>query len=192
MPGNLNDETCDGQVSWVRLPDWRIIASGRHVYENGKDGHRFRVLTNQRQEIDEDGQAAPGSSPGTEWTLQIRFSSLADGGLYDCQVSTGTGVVTHHFNVSVVVPTTTIVGGVGGEYHVDKGSAIRLSCLIHNVRSGRHHFFEFKDHPQDRFLNNADPAGAAVHLLVPQRPDDQLRRQSPPPFHDEGRPPASG
>lgn len=47
------------------------------------------------------------------------------------QVSTATGIVTHYYNVTVIVPTTTIVGG--SEYHVDKGSAIQLTCVIHNV-----------------------------------------------------------
>lgn len=37
----------------------------------------------------------------------------------------------HYYNVSVIVPTTSIVGG--SEYHVDKGSAIQLTCVIKNV-----------------------------------------------------------
>jgi len=103
----------DVQVSWVRLPDWRIVASGRKTYSN--DG-RYRVL-----HID-----------GTnEWSFQIKYASLEDQGLYECQVSTGTGIVTHHYNVSVSIPTTSIFGG--SEYHVDKGSAIQLTCIIHNV-----------------------------------------------------------
>lgn len=103
----------DVQVSWVRLPDWRIVASGRKTYSN--DG-RYRVL-----HID-----------GTnEWSFQIKYASLEDQGLYECQVSTGTGIVTHHYNVSVSIPSTSIFGG--SEYHVDKGSAIQLTCIIHNV-----------------------------------------------------------
>ena len=55
-------------MSWVRLPDWRIIASGRTTYANDE---RFRVL-----HVD-----------GTEeWTLQIRYLTLEDHGLYECQV----------------------------------------------------------------------------------------------------------
>lgn len=37
----------------------------------------------------------------------------------------------YYYNVSVIVPTTSIVGG--SEYHVDKGSAIQLICIIRNV-----------------------------------------------------------
>lgn len=47
------------------------------------------------------------------------------------QVSTGTGIMIYYYNVSVVVPSTSIVGG--SEYHVDKGSAIQLTCIIRNV-----------------------------------------------------------
>ena len=106
------------QVSWVRLPDWRIVASGRNVYNsNNRDGERYRVL-----HTDEASQ---------DWTLQIKFATVADRGLYECQVATGTGILTHYFNVSVAVATTSIVGG--HEYHVDKGSTIQLACIIHNV-----------------------------------------------------------
>lgn len=57
------------QVSWVRLPDWRIVASGRHIYNKDE---RFKVLH------------AEGTA---EWTLQIKYAALIDQGLYECQVS---------------------------------------------------------------------------------------------------------
>lgn len=86
------------------------------------------------------GESEGSSSGAYEWTLQIKYASMEDQGLYECQVATGTGIVTHYFNVSVVKPMTTIMGlGLTGgaqfqsEYHVDKGSVIQLSCLIHNV-----------------------------------------------------------
>lgn len=57
------------KVSWIRLPDWRIVASGRHIYNKDE---RFRVL----------------HAEGTpEWTLQIKYAALIDQGLYECQVS---------------------------------------------------------------------------------------------------------
>lgn len=37
----------------------------------------------------------------------------------------------YYYNVSVIVPDTSIVGG--SEYHVDMGSAIQLTCIIRNV-----------------------------------------------------------
>lgn len=131
-------------MSWVRLPDWRIVASGRHVYGH-KEVERLRVLappTSPSAQVEANGGTMMAAR--AEWTLQIKYASLEDQGLYECQVATATGIVTHYFNVSVVVPTTTIAGlGSGSlaasgeqqqrEYHVDKGSAIQLSCLIHNV-----------------------------------------------------------
>jgi hypothetical protein len=47
------------------------------------------------------------------------------------QVSTETGIMIYYYNVSVIVPDTSIVGG--SEYHVDMGSAIQLTCIIRNV-----------------------------------------------------------
>ena len=47
------------------------------------------------------------------------------------QVSTETGILIYYYNVSVIVPDTSIVGG--REYHVDMGSAIQLTCIIRNV-----------------------------------------------------------
>lgn len=46
----------------------------------------------------------------------------------------------YYYNVSVIVPTTLIVGG--SEYHVDKGSAIQLTCVIKNVSRQRVTTFE--------------------------------------------------
>ena len=56
------------KVSWVRLPDWRIVASGRNIYNKDE---RFRVLHVEGTD---------------EWTLQIKYAALVDQGLYECQV----------------------------------------------------------------------------------------------------------
>jgi hypothetical protein len=65
------------QVSWVRLPDWRIVASGRNIYNKDE---RFRVLHVEGTD---------------EWTLQIKYAALVDQGLYECQVLFNSLYYTH-------------------------------------------------------------------------------------------------
>ncbi|KAG5677420.1 hypothetical protein PVAND_007178 [Polypedilum vanderplanki] len=97
-------------VSWVRRRDWHVLASGAQLYTNDE---RFGIIH------------TPGSNT---WTLQIKFVQRRDQGLYECQVSTSTGVISHFVNVQVVVPEAFILGS--GELHVDMGSAINLVCII--------------------------------------------------------------
>ncbi|XP_046444059.1 uncharacterized protein LOC124194078 [Daphnia pulex] len=124
------DMTEDFQVSWVRLPDWRIVASGRNIYNKDE---RFRVLHVEGTD---------------EWTLQIKYAALVDQGLYECQVSTETGIMIYYYNVSVIVPDTSIVGG--SEYHVDMGSAIQLTCIIRNIPQEPQFVFWYHN---DRMIN---------------------------------------
>ncbi|KAI9551419.1 hypothetical protein GHT06_021752 [Daphnia sinensis] len=124
------DTTEDFQVSWVRLPDWRIVASGRNIYNKDE---RFRVLHVEGTD---------------EWTLQIKYAALVDQGLYECQVSTETGIMIYYYNVSVIVPDTSIIGG--SEYHVDMGSAIQLTCIIRNIPQEPQFVFWYHN---DRMIN---------------------------------------
>jgi len=47
------------------------------------------------------------------------------------QVGTGTGIMTHYFNLFVIVPTAVISGS--DEYHTPEGNSIVLCCKIENV-----------------------------------------------------------
>lgn len=46
-------------------------------------------------------------------------------------MGTGTGIMTHYFNLFVIVPTAVIPGN--DEYHIGEGSSITLLCKIENV-----------------------------------------------------------
>ncbi|CAD7078086.1 unnamed protein product [Hermetia illucens] len=98
------------QISWIRRRDWHILSSGAQMYTNDE---RFAILH------------TPGSNT---WTLQIKFVQRRDHGMYECQVSTATGVISHFVNLQVVVPEAFILGS--GELHVDMGSTINLVCII--------------------------------------------------------------
>ncbi|XP_044739971.1 bone morphogenetic protein 10-like [Chrysoperla carnea] len=100
------------QVSWVRRRDWHILSSGMFVYTNDE---RFQVLH------------AEGSD---DWTLQIKYVQKRDNGTYECQIATGSGILSHFVNLNIVIPEAYILGS--GEHHVDVGSVIRLVCIIEN------------------------------------------------------------
>ncbi|XP_050057126.1 limbic system-associated membrane protein-like [Aphis gossypii] len=99
-------------VSWVRRRDWHILSSGVLTYIN--DG-RFRVFHSEKSD---------------DWDLRISPVAKIDNGTYECQVGTGTGIMTHYFNLFVIVPTAVISGS--DEYHTPEGNSIVLCCKIEN------------------------------------------------------------
>jgi len=48
------------------------------------------------------------------------------------QVSSTKGIISHLFNLNVLVPQAHILGAK--EYHVQRGTVISLVCIIENVR----------------------------------------------------------
>ena len=60
--------------------------------------------------------------------LQIGYSQESDGGLYECQVSTASGLISARVLLTVIYPEARIQGG--SEYHVDAGSPVVLTCII--------------------------------------------------------------
>lgn len=103
-------QVSDDQVSWFRRRDWHILTTGVFTYTNDE---RFSVLH------PEDSQ---------DWTLQIKYTTRRDNGTYECQLSTGTGVISQFVNLNVVVPQAYIVGNT--DYHMQPGSTIKLVCVI--------------------------------------------------------------
>ncbi|XP_055311234.1 lachesin isoform X3 [Sitodiplosis mosellana] len=121
------------QISWIRRRDWHILSSGAQMYTNDE---RFAILH------------TPGSNT---WTLQIKFVQRRDHGMYECQVSTSTGVISHFVNLQVVVPEAFILGS--GELHVDMGSTINLVCIIEKSPTPPQYVYWQKN---DRMINYDD------------------------------------
>ncbi|XKL66245.1 hypothetical protein PGB90_009665 [Kerria lacca] len=96
-------------VSWIRHRDIHILTVGSYTYTTDQ---RFQAIHRKNSD---------------EWTLQIKWAQKRDGGMYECQISTQP-VKSFFVNLSVVVPTATILGGP--DLHVDKGSTINLTCTI--------------------------------------------------------------
>ena len=101
------------QISWIRRRDFHVISSGVNVYSNDK---RFSVLHDTNSH---------------DWTLQLRHVTDTDKGMYECQVSTDTGIISLFVNLRVIVPEAKIIGQT--QYHINKGSSISLTCVVHNV-----------------------------------------------------------
>ncbi|KAG8249894.1 hypothetical protein J6590_009016 [Homalodisca vitripennis] len=118
------------QISWVRRRDWHILTSGMFTYTNDE---RFQVLHGE------------GSD---DWTLQIKYVQKRDNGTYECQVSTGTGIMSHFVNLHIVVPEAFILGS--GEHHVDVGSVISLVCMIDKSPQPPQYVFWYHN---DRMIN---------------------------------------
>ncbi|XP_047000849.1 hemicentin-1-like [Schistocerca americana] len=126
-------------VSWVRRRDWHILSSGLYTYTNDE---RFQVSSfNNRQ----------------DWTLHIRYVQKRDNGTYECQVATDKGLMSHYFNLHVVVPTAFILGN--GEYHIGEGSTISLVCIIENSEPASRPVQWWHN---DRPVGGAGPRGVSV------------------------------
>nr|XP_017016683.1 hemicentin-2 isoform X5 [Drosophila kikkawai] len=126
-------EDSENQISWIRRRDWHILSSGAQLYTNDE---RFAILH------------TPGSNM---WTLQIKFVQRRDHGMYECQVSTPTGIISHFVNLQVVVPEAFILGS--GELHVDMGSTINLVCIIEKSPTPPQYVYWQKN---DRLINYVD------------------------------------
>nr|CAH0108999.1 unnamed protein product [Daphnia galeata] len=107
--GLLDNRT---QVAWIRYSDLQLLTVGNQTYTADR---RF---------------SAGISGNGDAWSLQISHVQFRDEGGYECQI----GViprVSHYIHLSVVEPTTVILGG--SEMHIDIGSTINLTCLVQHT-----------------------------------------------------------
>ncbi|XP_071537951.1 opioid-binding protein/cell adhesion molecule-like [Panulirus ornatus] len=98
------------QVSWIRRWDWHILTTGIYTYTSDM---RFNVLHTE------------GSD---DWTLQLKYVHTRDNGTYECQMYTGTGVLSQFVNLHVNTPRAAILGPQ--ELHVQEGDTITLICVI--------------------------------------------------------------
>uniref|UniRef100_A0A8D8QDL5 Hemicentin-2 n=1 Tax=Cacopsylla melanoneura TaxID=428564 RepID=A0A8D8QDL5_9HEMI len=137
-------------VSWVRRRDWHILTSGVLTYTNDA---RFQV-------IHTDGS--------DDWNLQIKFLQKRDNGTYECQVSLGQGVISHYYNLHVVVPSATIMGTE--EYHIGESSTINLLCIIENSPVPPQYVFWFHN---DVMINyDAEGSGGSVTISTEREGSD--------------------
>ncbi|XP_023720928.1 peroxidasin isoform X2 [Cryptotermes secundus] len=144
---NLGERT----ISWVRRRDWHILTSGMFTYTNDE---RFQVLHSE------------GSD---DWTLQIKYVQKRDNGTYECQISTGTGIMSHFVDLHIVVPEAFILGS--GEHHVDVGSGISLVCIIEKSPTPPQYVFWYHN---DRMINY-DTSRGGITVETEPGPKTQSR-----------------
>ncbi|KAG8314493.1 hypothetical protein J6590_092047 [Homalodisca vitripennis] len=134
----------DLRVSWVRRRDWHILSSGPMTYTNDE---RFQVIHAENT---------------IDWDLQIKFVQRRDNGTYECQVATSSGILSHYYNLHVIVPTAFILGS--GEYHIGEGSTISLVCIIENSPSPPQYVFWYHN---DKMVNYESTRGGVTVSTEP-------------------------
>lgn len=127
------------QVSWVRIRDWHILTHGLIRFTTDD---RFNILYT-------DGSY--------DWILKIAYSQESDGGLYECQVSTASGLISARVLLTVIYPEAKIQGG--NEYHVDAGSPVVLTCVIDSAASKPNFIFWYHN---ERMVNYDTERGVVV------------------------------
>jgi len=131
----------DRTVAWIRHSDLNLLTVGNGTYT--KDA-RF---------------AASVPTSGDSWSLQIRNVQLKDQGVYECQIGI-TPHISHFIHLSVVEPTTTILGGP--EIYMDVGSTINLTCLVrHSPEPPAHVFWT-----QNQQTINYDSPRGGISILT--------------------------
>ncbi|XP_022669634.1 uncharacterized protein LOC111263476 isoform X2 [Varroa jacobsoni] len=105
----------DRTVSWIR----RTVEGGLNVLTVG----RFAYTMDQRfQVIHFDNSES--------WALHIKYASLDDSGVYECQVST-TPKISRFVRLDVVESRASIIGGPS--LYVNGGSVLRLVCFVDGI-----------------------------------------------------------
>ncbi|XP_077294202.1 transmembrane and immunoglobulin domain-containing protein 1-like [Arctopsyche grandis] len=140
-----------GQISWVRKRDWHILSSGMLTFTNDE---RFQILHGESSD---------------DWTLQIKYVQKRDNGTYECQVSTGAGLLSHYVNLNIVVPEAFILGS--GEHHVDTDSVINLVCIIEKSPTPPQYVFWYHN---ERMINY-DTARGGITVETEPGPKSQSR-----------------
>ncbi|KAL7026926.1 hypothetical protein ACKWTF_005237 [Chironomus riparius] len=99
----------DKLVSWIRKRDLHILSTGLSTYTSDE---RFQIVEHE---------------PSENYTLQIKFAQIRDGGIYECQVSTEPKM-SLAYRLHVVEAKAIILGQ--SDLYVKMGSKINLTCVI--------------------------------------------------------------
>ncbi|XP_003737925.1 uncharacterized protein LOC100909192 [Galendromus occidentalis] len=117
----------DRTVSWIR----RTVDSGLNVLTVG----RFTYTMDQRFQ-------AVHYENSESWALQIKYPTVNDSGVYECQVST-TPKISRFVRLDIVVSKAQIVGGP--TLYVNGGGVLRLLCQINGFPSGTEYVYWYRN-----------------------------------------------
>jgi len=119
------------QVGWIRHSDLNLLTVGKAAYTSDVRFSAAVTSLTQRKTNGSKGHQL------TDWSLQIQGVRPSDEGVYECQM--GTPHISQFVHLSVVEPTTTILGG--SEIHINVGSTINLTCLVRHSPDPPAHVF---------------------------------------------------
>lgn len=85
--------------------------------------------------------------------MEIKWASIRDAGLYECQISSQP-VRSLHVNLNVVLPTAVIWGAP--EIFVDRGTMINITCTINYSNEPPAYIFWYHQDEVSRFLQFND------------------------------------
>jgi len=153
-------------ISWIRHSDLHILTVGRYTYTADL---RYQSIYN---------------SATDEWILQIRYLKVEDKGMYECQVSSQP--VRSFFvrlNVVDILPIensgrslledqpngarTRILSGK--EVHVEQGSTLNLTCVVHNAKTKPHYLLWFF---KNQTIDYTSPRGGISVVNSEQNPEE--------------------
>lgn len=110
----------DRTVSWIRRPGLHVLTVGRYTYTMDQ---RFQAVHLDNSE---------------SWALQIKYPTIKDSGVYECQVST-LPKISRFVTLNVVVSKAKIMGAP--HLYVNGGSTINISCEINGPPQGTDYVF---------------------------------------------------
>lgn len=123
------------QLAWIRDRDTHILTVGSYTYTTDQ---RFQAVYNK---------------DGGESVLEIKWASIRDAGLYECQISSQP-VRSLHVNLNVVLPTAVIWGAP--EIFVDRGTMINITCTINYSNEPPAYIFWYHQDEVSDFVQSID------------------------------------
>lgn len=129
------------KLAWIRDRDTHILTVGSYTYTTDQ---RFEAIYNKDL---------------GESILEIKWASIRDAGLYECQISSQP-IRSLHINLNVVVPTAVIWGAP--EIFVERGTMINITCTINYSNEPPAYIFWYH---QDEVIN-FDSARGGVSVIT--------------------------
>ncbi|XP_022687087.1 uncharacterized protein LOC111259386 isoform X2 [Varroa jacobsoni] len=157
---NLGQKT----VTWHRHSDYHVLTVGLMTYTTDE---RFSAVRSELPTVLASGTLSPTEPPSAigpieDWMLQIRGVAESDAGEYECNVNTQHPIISLNVTLSVLAPHASIVESP--ELYVNRGSTIKLTCIIHDCPQPLTHIFWYH---QDKVINYERHANITIERATP-------------------------
>ncbi|XP_037772426.1 uncharacterized protein LOC119568100 [Penaeus monodon] len=153
----------DRSVTWMRQRDLHILTAGIFTYSADE---RFRVLH-------------PENS--NDWTLEIRFATLRDSGVYECHVNSDPKISRHVYLVvsdkqlddpaifgaatATTEPAPVVMIEGPSERHIQAGSVLSITCLVlHPLQQAPAHVLWF--HGTENIDYDSPRGGVSIQVSL--------------------------